>query len=332
MKDYDSTSISARRWSEQVLDISDGVDRTRLLRHLTDFDYVVPAEHVDAMQVLVNPTGPSLRWQTIERADLEGRRDRLTSAVAGFARSYFETQPPQRRSQWETLHHQCEQFPVLLRWLDALAPALDIERVPHVGDEVLNRVVEHCCRAFVARDPARARQRQEFILLYCQDPFRWLAAIRRLVSVEPRFTAKVAPWLVNLPDAINLDRDRKQTLSPLLKPIQPKSTKQEKEGAWSGAAFAVFVLIGALIRPMLRSGLGPNDHNPPRSYQSRTEFDFGDEDEQKKRRENAQMLQRIMEKHYHRQVIEMTPPVPAGPEPSRRQVPETPPPPAMPEE
>lgn len=331
MKDYDSTSISARRWSEQVLDISDGIDRTRLLKHLTDFDYVVPADQVDAMQILVNPTGPSLRWHTIERADLEGRRDRLTSAVAGFARSYFETKPPQRRSQWETLHHQCEQFPALLRWLHALAPALDIERVPHMGDEVLNRLVELCCRAYVARDPARARQRQEFLLMYCQDPFRWLAAIRRLISVEPKFTAKVAPWLNNLPDAINLDRDRQQPLSPLLKPVPSKSTKKEKEGAWSGATFAVLVLIGALIRPMLRYGLGPNDRNPPRSYQSRTEFPFEDDEEKKKLREGARVYQLIQERRNKWKPIqspldhatpepspqpptESTPPLPISPE------------------
>lgn len=330
MQDDESTSLSARRWSEQILDFSNGVDRITSLKYLTEFDYVLPADQVDALQILNNPTGLSLRSQTLERADLKGRRDHLTLAVAAFARSYFETSPSERRRQWETLYHQCDTFPDLRRRLDALAPALSIERIPPVGDEVLNRLVEVCCRVFVARDPERARQRQEFILLYCQDPFRWLAAIRRLLSTEPGFVEKVAPWLNNLPNAINPDRDQKKPLSPILKPVQPKSTN--KETAWNGSTVAVIMIISVLIRAMLRFGHTTDDRSPPRSYQSRTEFQFDQDEEQKKLRDGSRLLHQILEQRLRAKKIEMTPFAPGLAPSSPDTPPDVPPPPAMPDE
>lgn len=322
MKDYDSTSLSARRWSEQVLDISDGVDRIRLLKHLTAFDYVVPADHVDAMQILINPMAPSLQRQTIERADLEGRRDRLATAVASFAHSYFKTPPSKRRTQWTTLRHQCEQFPALLRWLDDLAPALDLGQVPRLGDEVLNQLVERCCQAFVARSLARARLRQEIILMYCQDPFRWLAAIRRLVSEEAQFTSKVAPWLNNLPDAFNLERDRKQPLSPVLEPAQAKPALSERQKEWGGwAAIIAPLLIGAAIKLIgqLELPKKPRDSQP--SFQ---QDQLRLEEDAEKLRQGARLLQQLQR---HRLGEKVWPSPMASP-----QLPDIPPPPSMPEE
>lgn len=323
MKDYDSTSLSARRWSEQVLGISDGVDRIRLLKRLTEFDYVVPADQVDAMQILVNPLGPSLRPQTLERADREGRRDRQTSAVASFAHSYFKVPVSERRGKWTTLRHQCDQCPALLRWLDDLAPALDLERAPRMGDEVLNHLIELCCQTYVAREPARARQRQEIILTCCQNPNQWLAPVRRLAAEEPRFTAQVAPWLKYLPDTINLERHPKGPLSPVREPVRPKSIRQKILVDWVGYLIMAAPIAICLIIAV-KEHLDPSrtDHNSSPSVQRQHRFDSAKE--QAKLREVPRILQQIQ----RRKVGETIWPRPAKAD----QPPDIPPPPSLPED
>jgi len=308
MKDYDSTSLNARRWSEDVLDISDGVDRTRLLNHLTDLEYIVAAEQVDAMQILVNPTGPSLCPAAVERAETEDRRQRLQSTVARFARTFFNNPPSQRRLEWKALHRDCQSFPAALGWLDNLAPALDIEDIPNTDDQILNQLVERCCQIFVARGPVRARRRQEFVQTYCQDPLRWQPAIKRLVSKESLFTAKVAPWLNTLPGAMNLERDRNEPLSPVQMSQRTKSNKTEKEGTWWGWFVAASIISG-ILRALIRQDHTPNYSPPPRSFQSQPGFN-GLDDENKKR--VLEGLQRMLnEKREQKQTIEMNPPAPA---------------------
>lgn len=196
MGNSNTTTLDARRLAEQLLDL-DQPGISQLLRYVTESEYVVSEDQANAAQVLVNPQ--RLSPAAFNQAVLCGRQHRCALAVAALAESFFELPPTQRRQQWQTLYVECQQFPGLLRWLEALKPALDAERVHEPDNEPFNKLVDLCCQTFVARGIEKARRRQDVYRQYFQDPHYWRPAVQRFRIMHSRFGSLVAPWMSEFP-------------------------------------------------------------------------------------------------------------------------------------
>lgn len=258
--DQSSISLNARQWSASVLDVDPNCETADLLGRLTDDEYVVNAEWADAMQVLVNPGASSLPATAIPSATEAVARQRMEVAVTGFANSFFEIPTFRRKDQWGALYSDCRPFPDLMRWLNHLQPALNVERVPETDDQALDTFANLCCQSYVARGPERARRRQALIQMYCRKPVAWQPAVKHLLDHHRDFVTTLVPWLPKL-QGIYFGELTKN--DPLPVPVLTTTTAIAKsEGNWWGWFIAISI-VSAIVRGIASS----NSSSSPKNYQ-----------------------------------------------------------------
>lgn len=195
MQDDDSPLLNARRWSERVLGIGDGVDQARLLRYVAEQDYVVPEEQIDAMQVLVNPTGISLRAETMAQADRRDREACLDLKVAAFRQCFFILSCDERQRRWESLLDECRSYPRLTTRLMRLKPGLAVATPPLPEDPGCRSLLQTCLDVFIAPP----REAAELRLSFCQDwrnhPSFWEDIVDDMTEQNHDFLTLIAPWV-----------------------------------------------------------------------------------------------------------------------------------------
>ena len=183
----------ARRWALGTLGLdktTEPVDAAAVLQIVTESSYVLPLESVDAVATMLNPS-LAPRWA----AEL-GRERRLTNAVSGFARTFFDLTEWQQDGGWNSLCHDCREVPSLARWLDDLKPGLGVIELPSSPNERMNELVKLCCEAFVSKRPGRIRRIQELKQKCLDDEETWGIAASELQTLSPQFVEKITPWIL----------------------------------------------------------------------------------------------------------------------------------------
>ena len=239
-----------------------------LLRRVTEWEYVMPPEAVDAVQVLANPGGLAPGSRVMELAARRGSELRRADKVADFADVIFDLSPEDRTQRWQALLDECRDDPPLMRWLNDLAPGLDVLVPPQSTNERFNRLVAECCQTFRLRHPANIRRRQEFLAECHSDRVLWEMAARDLKSRYPLFVGKIATWVRLLAQLRAADRDQQERFEQLLRqtPIHEKPMPvlnvESRPLSWWWFVFAGMILVrlvGVLVLPVSQA------HKPGRS-------------------------------------------------------------------
>lgn len=195
MQNDDPSLLYARNWSERVLGLGESLDAAKLLRHVARQDYVVHEDQIDAMQVLANPTGISLRAQTLARADRGGREASLELRVAEFQQHFFSLYGDERQRRSESLLNECRPFPHLTARLLRLNPGLSVVTPEMPADPGCRSLLQTCIKVFVMPP----REAAELRLSFCQDwrnhPEFWEDIVDDMTEQNPEFFDMVAPWV-----------------------------------------------------------------------------------------------------------------------------------------
>ncbi len=195
MQDDDAPLLNARRQSERVLGIGDGLDQVRLLRHVDEQDYVVPEEQIDAMQVLVNPAGRFLRAETLARADRRDCEVCLDLKVAAFRQFFFSLCCDERQRRWESLLDECRSYPHLTTRLMRLKAGLAVATPTLPENPGCRSLLQTCFDVFVAPP----REGAELRLSFCQDwrnhPSFWEDIVDAMTEHNRDFFESIAPWV-----------------------------------------------------------------------------------------------------------------------------------------
>jgi len=195
MSDQASTSLNARHLAERMLDISDGIDRARLLRRVAEQDYVLPPEQIDAMQVLVNPTGMSLAVETMAREERRGHEEHLAVRVAAFKQNFFGLSCQERQRQWTSLIDECQPYHYLTTYLTRLKPGLLVASPAEPEDQDYGTLLETCRHVFVAPFRTAAELRLSFCDEWRKLPSVWDDIVDDMTEQYPEFFENVAPWV-----------------------------------------------------------------------------------------------------------------------------------------
>lgn len=198
--DSTMSEIDSRRWARHKLGIDDtqALTAADTLRRVMEWEYVLPPEAVDAMQLLANPDGIKPESRVVELATRWGGERRREQAVTDFAQTFFDLAPEERTRRWQTLRDECRDDPRSTRWLNDLAPGLDVVVPVSSTEERFVRLVAECCQSFVMRLPGRARRRQAFVIECRADREEWEIAASTLQKLHPLFVEPVAKWVTKL--------------------------------------------------------------------------------------------------------------------------------------
>lgn len=264
-------NADAIRWARHSLRIDDAdaaSSTADLLRRVTEWEYVIPPDAVDAVQLLANPEGLAPGSRGMELAARRGSELRREREVTDFAGVFFDLAPGQRTPRWQALRDECRDDRKLTRWLDDLAPGLDVAVPPTSTNERFNRLVTECCQTFVMRRPASIRRRQEFLAECHSDRVLWEMTARELKSRHPLFVGQIATWVRTLAQLRAADRDQQARFEQLLRqtPIHeqpmPILEVESRPLSWWWFVFAVMILVrlvGVLVLPVSQA------HKPGRS-------------------------------------------------------------------
>ena len=200
-----SAEADARRWAFRRLGIevaSQPPSTSELLRRVTEWEYVIPPDAVDAVQLIANPSSLALRPTVIERAGQLGKSHRCREAADLFRQRFFEIPNVERRRHWNGLVAECAGDPRLLAVLDRLKPGLDAIRPNLTTDEHLNHLIAVCCDSFIAHPIQATRIREAFCKAWRRDHGTWDKTTVLAIKKYFEFVGTVGSWIIDAGDPL----------------------------------------------------------------------------------------------------------------------------------
>ena len=186
----------AREWAQETLGRDQATDIPSLLRRITDCDYAMPGDQIDAVQIAVGSGQPADRAEIIYRTTRVMRRQRLENEITQFQQQFFELSGYERDITWQTLIAEATEDPDLTVRLTGLLSGINVECPPEPEDLNQKRLWKVCREIFLASPPVAASLRAAMIAEWSADPATWDEAARTLVRVDRAFYRAIAPWLI----------------------------------------------------------------------------------------------------------------------------------------
>ncbi len=265
----------AEHWARHSLridDVNSAPSTAELLRRVTEWEYVVSPETADAVQLLANPEGLA-ESNITALATQRGCEQRWEALVADFTNEFFDLTPDQRGQRWQFLMDECREIPRLVDRLCDLSLGVEIAGVPTSTDDLINELVQACCKIFIALPPTKIRMRQDFMAMCRADPHPWEAAAQELQSTDADFVSHIAPWVDEVASLRESDERMERANHAVRfrvsdpKTQQPTNRQQASQFPWW---WIVVVALSALSRCNLQapSRYDHNNRNAPGNTRS----------------------------------------------------------------
>lgn len=209
----------ARQWAFRTLNfrtLSDDCsyrpsDITWLLATVTEADYQLPGDDVNAAQIVARTLALDQSPAIGIHAMMAGRHHQLREEVADFTSVFFELTIGTRTQRWQALAQRCLDFPDLATQLDRLKPALEITFPSSIEDPLERQLLQTCREAFLASNPTAARIRRRFCSEWRKDPETWEKVVDAIVLKHDDLIQTIAPWI----DAFGDQRFHETGLRPI---------------------------------------------------------------------------------------------------------------------
>lgn len=186
----------AHEWARQTLGRDQATDVPSLLRRISNNDYAMPGDQIDAVQIAVGSGRPADRAEIIYRTTQAMRRQRLENEITQFQQQFFELSGYERDITWQTLIGEATEDPDLTVRLTRLLSGINVECPSEPEDLNQKRLWKVCREIFLASPPVATSLRAATIAEWTADPATWDEAARTLVRVNRAFYRAVAPWLI----------------------------------------------------------------------------------------------------------------------------------------
>jgi hypothetical protein len=272
-------TLDAVEYSRRLLQCNDSraaESTADLLCRVSEWEYVISPEAIDAVQLLANPTGPGVPSGFAGMAAQLGRGQRLEKEVAEFAKCFFDFTPDERAQRWMTLSDACRGIPALSQWLFDLVPGLETDGYPASDDDLVNELVKACREVFVLPHPAGARRRQEFIAMCRQDATAWEDAALQLQINHPQFIGAIATWVNPLTRLVATERELEQGVPiSMIQPAagfdRPGGNRQTApRGASDGSRW--WIVAAVIVGARILAAMSNAPHSPPPRDRSRPSY------------------------------------------------------------
>lgn len=284
-----STRLGMRlAWARETLGVTEGSlaeVRQRMLRIVTDEDFVPPESIVQAFRTLEADAAGVAEVDDPPAFAIDSERQ-LRREVETFAARMFSLSVSERRAKWERLYARSEHSQRARTRLDQLraAVAADVS-VLNTRPERTQRLARYLCELSAQPPKERAKYRSELLQSMESERGQWELAARELAAQHPTF--------------IDLDRQligaictRPAPKPPAFTPERPvvATSSSSSSSRWA-IVLAVIIVIG-LLRFMIAtskpSPSTPTFPSPPISTSE--EFDKLMEEMRKNRDENIYKL------------------------------------------
>ena len=261
-----SVEADARRWAVLTLGLdkqTESPDAAAVLRRVTESEYALAPEWIDAAQIVADPSSRDAQSTTFKQAAALGRHDRCRAALTIF----FDLPGDERRRRWQDLVGDCATEPALTMWLKRLEPGLDVDLPPLTENSIVSHLIQTCHDVFLARPVIAARLRREFCELWRSDFATWEDATDEALERHPLFFEAIAPWVDEFGDRRWRESLQEAKPTPVrepwavpLEPTPPRPWIGYSEKLLNYTSLALAVLFFGLV---LALGQSRRDYKPP---------------------------------------------------------------------
>jgi hypothetical protein len=312
-------SLHARQWAFRALNFrtlsSDcsyrSSDATWLLGTIAEAGYQLPADQVNAAQIVTRSSSLAKCASIGARAENAGQYDEKCQDLAEFKSAFFDLTCGARSRRWESLSKTCAAFPDLISQLVRLKPGLECDFPSKTEDSRQQHMLQICRDVFLASPPTAARMRRRFCNEWRADPNVWEQVVDDLLLVDGEFLKTIAPWV----DAFGDDLFHETSLNRVIRPpVDPPYARSDRaptlnptasESTWPGwvvvLGFIAIVVLRAIADHPSRKE-APQYHSPVTSPRAAHRLEPArPRDEQERIREQLnQILHRKSSSDQHR--------------------------------
>src|SRR5262245_23521874 len=198
------SAADAAGWAARVLAPGSAADpaaaRRRFYERLAEHDFVLPPEEDAAQRVAKRPAEsigePLHAWAwNAQSAHWRG-------AVESFATDFFRLPPGERRQRLEELSRNCAFEPSLIKRLDLLRPALDVNAQAPGANANAAALAGEFSELFLLPKTRRLAERQKHVDRWNRRRPEALAALDELRRANPEFVGLMGATVRRLEDPV----------------------------------------------------------------------------------------------------------------------------------